>query len=774
MKCFKCLQEVPDDAEICPHCGQRLKPSNSDSSSVLQVSSLIEGDLIKDRFEIRELLGNGGIGTVFKVYDKKFDVISVIKMLNSEFADNPSIKKTFFDIYGEILENENENLAKVFEVDEYKEVPFIVEQYIEGMSLRKIIGVKFAQKSFFTAKEAFPIFEGIFKALEKIHPLDYHGDLKPENVLVSTAGIKLSDYGVSKIIPPDDFLSIQLTNGEPYYYLSSEYITTPNKIDYKVDIYALGIIIFELLTGEIPKEGVSPPSTLNNQLPPEIDRVILKAIDKNPEKRYCCIEDFFVEFCNVIGKEEKAKKYKAVVNAKLSEINKKKQKENKKSKQKVKPESLFDDVEEHKEEVKQKKSSTLFDEVLETEKQQDKTDDTLPLTEQTVSKKSKFPLFIGGGVIVAVIVILLIVFSGNKSTTDGVVNTETAKKATKVNEPPKQNKPAKNMQQIKPEEKENIKVNKKNIEDTIKNEVKKEQPLAVKEKVIKEKKESVSNDKYRIKYGNLKKKILVLNQKLAKEKILPELKKDVDKYNELIKEGDLLYKQTMFAKAFLKLKSANKVLSDLFEKIKKQGEKDKKDALAKKSQKCPSDMIYIPTGSFYYGTPDNDPEKDYSEKKSQKVFLKGYCIDKYEFPNKPGAIPIVKITLTQAQKSCTDQGKRLCSEAEWEKACKGPGNNKYPYGNTYSPGKCNSKESGKGKIMPSGSMSGCRSRYGVMDLSGNVLEWTVTPLDGGNFATKGASYKRAKAGTRCSARRSKKSSRRNNDLGFRCCKYIPK
>ncbi|MCX7957561.1 MAG: formylglycine-generating enzyme family protein, partial [Deltaproteobacteria bacterium] len=139
-----------------------------------------------------------------------------------------------------------------------------------------------------------------------------------------------------------------------------------------------------------------------------------------------------------------------------------------------------------------------------------------------------------------------------------------------------------------------------------------------------------------------------------------------------------------------------------------------------------------------------------------------YCIDIFEYPNKRGATPKTNVGLQEAESLCQKAGKRLCSEEEWEKACKGPGNAKFAYGNTFVPGKCNTAdaEGNKSGLQASGSLPGCVSGYGVFDMSGNAAEITKN-------AVKGGSADKADYASRCAARVAKTAA--SPMTGFRCC-----
>ena len=712
MKCFRCLQEVPDDAEVCPYCGQILKPIlKIDAKNILDPESLREGDLVKDRFEIREKLGSGGIGTVFKVYDTKYDMISIVKMLNREFCEDQEIRNKFFEEHSKVLEVEHVSLVKYYELNEFKGVPYVVLQYIEGINLRRIINAKKNKKQFFSVNEIFPIFDGIAKALSEIHKFSYHGDLKPENVMVTSSGVEVTDYVISKVVPPQDFVSIQLGLGDVYYYLSPEYITDPEKITFKADIYALGVITYEMLTGIIPKAEPSPPSSINGDISEDIDKVILKALDKDPDNRFCCMEEFHLEFSKAAGKEgnikelaNAVKKKKAILFPKRKEAPLKKEEEEKK------PTPLFEEEEaeeermgEEKKEEAPLKKEFLFEKGV--------TEEKSSLAEEKVAAvKKKSPVLI--------IVILLIIIGG--ATGAYFVLGKSKSSAGVVAAAKKQKKVASTTPSV-------VKVIQKAAEKKI---------------------NSAGTGK---------------NVKIAV--VAPKKEKELSSAT-LHKKG----RRTRELAAVPEKKKSEKVKKFIKKKPEEAPPEKKKVAVVAPSH-CPPDMVYIPPGSFIYGSPPSDPYRDsFLDKYFGKTYLKGFCIDKYEYPDKRDVVPKHGVSYDQAYTLCQAEGKRLCTEVEWEKACKGPLNLMFPYGNTFKKGVCDTKEGGFGRILPSGSLSGCRSSYGVHDMSGNALEWTSTSVTKRLFVTKGGSYKRTEGESRCSARRPKNYLSKESEIGFRCCK----
>jgi formylglycine-generating enzyme required for sulfatase activity len=192
------------------------------------------------------------------------------------------------------------------------------------------------------------------------------------------------------------------------------------------------------------------------------------------------------------------------------------------------------------------------------------------------------------------------------------------------------------------------------------------------------------------------------------------------------------------------------------------------------AQHCPDGMRFITAGSLRMGSAPDDPERKPGEKPNTPVFVAAFCIDLYEYPNQPGAQPRVNVNYYAAQKLCSESGKRLCSEREWERTCKGPGNRRYPYGDTYNPNACATQDAGGAPrgVAPSGGWSGCRSSFGVYDLSGNVREWTASPISPGQsaYVVRGGSANLPDWAVRCATREAAMPNTQSYTLGFRCCR----
>ncbi len=209
----------------------------------------------------------------------------------------------------------------------------------------------------------------------------------------------------------------------------------------------------------------------------------------------------------------------------------------------------------------------------------------------------------------------------------------------------------------------------------------------------------------------------------------------------------------------------------------RQREERLKKLTYRKPGTCPAGMIIIPAGEFVMGSASGDADHRQDEAKNKKVMVGEFCVDKYEYPNKKGAVPFRQAEWFAGKEECKAQGKRLCTEAEWEKACKGTKGFEYPYGNKLDQQKCNTghKEGDKlvkGRVAKTGSYKDCVNDYGVYDMSGNVWEWVADYYnpDNRSFVLRGGSYSSSPLATRCAMRREGIAFMRRKDIGFRCCK----
>lgn len=251
------------------------------------------GRLIRGRYQIEKLVARGGMATVYLAEDNRLDRKVAIKVIHPHLANDQTFREKFVREAKIAAKLSHPNLVNVFDQAEDGDVVFLAMEYVSGITLRDALD-KFGAIS---AERALDVFEPIIAALAAAHSAGVlHRDLKPENVLLSDDGkVKLSDFGLARPI------SAQTQTGGvvgTVAYLSPELVSR-GVADARSDVYAAGIMLFELLTGQQPFRGeqavqvamqhanseVPPPSSINSSVPELLDEIVLWATAKLPQNR---------------------------------------------------------------------------------------------------------------------------------------------------------------------------------------------------------------------------------------------------------------------------------------------------------------------------------------------------------------------------------------------------------------------------------------------------------------------------------------------------------
>lgn len=190
-------------------------------------------------------------------------------------------------------------------------------------------------------------------------------------------------------------------------------------------------------------------------------------------------------------------------------------------------------------------------------------------------------------------------------------------------------------------------------------------------------------------------------------------------------------------------------------------------------------MAFVPPGVLRAGTPpDRAPRVADEEPPGEPVEMGGFYIDLLPYPNEPGAIPTSNVTRQEAEQHCASRGKRLCTELEWERACKGDANTTYEYGDSYRAAACGAGEAAEQAARrPTGEHAQCRSGFGVLDMHGGVWEWTSSRwgrgrLDVGRAETgvlRGGNALAGELVSRCANAIGRPVTKAAPSMGFRCC-----
>jgi serine/threonine protein kinase len=258
-------------------------------------------------YRLIEKLGKGGMATVFKAYHPSLDRYVAIKALHPAFMEHPGFIDRFQREAKVVAKLDHPNIVPIFDFSEHEDRPYLVLKYIRGETLKARL-----EKSKLTYKESRHIFRVISSALAYAHQEGVlHRDIKPSNVLVEKGGqVYLADFGLARMTETSQTtLSGQMMMGTPHY-ISPEQAKGMGGLDSGTDIYSLGVMMYELLVGEVPFQADTPfsvihdhiysplplPRDMNPDLNEDIERAILKSLAKKREDRYKNISEMMAMF----------------------------------------------------------------------------------------------------------------------------------------------------------------------------------------------------------------------------------------------------------------------------------------------------------------------------------------------------------------------------------------------------------------------------------------------------------------------------------------------
>ncbi|MDD6195174.1 MAG: Stk1 family PASTA domain-containing Ser/Thr kinase [Lachnospiraceae bacterium] len=264
---------------------------------------LTKGSYISDRYEILDKIGTGGMSDVYKAKDHILGREVAVKVLKQEFAEDVSFVAKFRSEAQSAAGLEHANIVNIYDVGSENGMYFIVMEYVEGITLKTYIEKK-GQLNF---KEAISIAIQVGRGIEAAHNKGIiHRDIKPQNIIISTEGkVKVTDFGIARASTSNTIHADVM--GSVHY--SSPEQARNGYVDGKSDIYSLGIVMYEMVTGRVPFDGdttvavalqhlqedMVAPSAYAPDLPISLEKIIQKATMKSPDRRYASMEDLLMD-----------------------------------------------------------------------------------------------------------------------------------------------------------------------------------------------------------------------------------------------------------------------------------------------------------------------------------------------------------------------------------------------------------------------------------------------------------------------------------------------
>lgn len=282
--CPTCHTAIPDHAPggFCPAC--LLRDADDSPTQVRLAPSVAEISEAFPQWEILALIGEGGMGFVYQIRQPALDRIVALKILSPELSRDPAFAERFAREARVLGKLNHPNIVTVYESGESGGFFYLVMEYVDGVNLRQAM-----RAGRFTPQQALAVVPGICDALQAAHAQGvWHRDIKPENILLDAQGnVKIVDFGIARLVgdPRRDF-TLTRTGAAlgSAAYMAPEQHEKPHDVDHRADIYSLGVVIYEMLTGELPL-GRFPAPSAKAAVDARIDEIVFRTLEKEREMR---------------------------------------------------------------------------------------------------------------------------------------------------------------------------------------------------------------------------------------------------------------------------------------------------------------------------------------------------------------------------------------------------------------------------------------------------------------------------------------------------------
>ena len=250
-------------AGLCPAC--LLKQAATETATQPEAHkfkppTVEELATLFPQLEILSLIGKGGMGAVYKARQPMLDRIVALKILPAQVTLGTDFADRFTREARALAKLNHPNIVMVYEFGQLNGQPYFIMEYVDGLNLRQL-----EQEGKLSPREALQIVPQICDALQFAHDAGIvHRDIKPDNILLDKKGrVKIADFGIAKILGTAEDPAIPVTQGAigTPHYMAPEQVEMPQTVDHRADIFSLGVVFYEMLTGELPLGKFAPPSS---------------------------------------------------------------------------------------------------------------------------------------------------------------------------------------------------------------------------------------------------------------------------------------------------------------------------------------------------------------------------------------------------------------------------------------------------------------------------------------------------------------------------------
>lgn len=267
------------------------------------------GTILGNRYEIIEKIGEGGMAEVYKAKCQKLNRYDAVKILKKEFIDDINVVEKFTKEATALANLSDNNIVNVLDVGKQDDIHYIVMEYVKGKTLKQII----RESGKLSYDKVIDYGIQIARALDCAHRNNIiHRDVKPQNILVTGEGIvKVTDFGIAKSPDSQTITNTSKIMGSAHYFSPEQ--AKGNYVDYRSDIYSFGVVLYEMVTGKLPfdaespvsvalkhiQEPVVPPNMIDENIPHNLNKLILKAMEKEPIKRYQNVKEILNDLLKI-------------------------------------------------------------------------------------------------------------------------------------------------------------------------------------------------------------------------------------------------------------------------------------------------------------------------------------------------------------------------------------------------------------------------------------------------------------------------------------------
>jgi serine/threonine-protein kinase len=249
-----------------------------------------QGQIVAGRYTVLAMIGRGGMGCIYRVHDNALKEDVALKTLLPQMIKDKMVVERFFNEARIARGLSHANIVRVHDIgmarsENGDNLIYISMELVKGQSLRSLLEhLPTGQR--LPVKTALRIMDELCSALEYAHSHTVHRDIKPENVMICEDGsVKLMDFGISKLMDRTRLTEASIVMGTPFY-MSPEQLKNSANVDARADIYSLGVMLYEILTGNMPTGIPKPASQLTREVPPALDPIVIKCVEHEPKDRY--------------------------------------------------------------------------------------------------------------------------------------------------------------------------------------------------------------------------------------------------------------------------------------------------------------------------------------------------------------------------------------------------------------------------------------------------------------------------------------------------------